>query len=189
MGERIATIARAAYADRMRNGLICTGILVIAATLQGCSSKECGLVACADQFSATVKRADGSFPSGAHRIEILADGTDSVCTFVYPLGTVPGGGAAAPNCPSGLTVSIGPEEVCTQTAEKGGIASTCQPIPDRYLETIQLGGTPAQVHAWQYVDDATVLDITAAPSYQAFAPNGSECGPICRQASVAWTLD
>ena len=62
-------------------------------------------------------------------------------------------------------------------------------VPGSSVETIQLAGTPAQVHAWQYVDDAAILDVTAAPSDQDVAPNGSECGPTCRQASVAWTLN
>jgi hypothetical protein len=191
MGDRIATNARAAYVDRMRNRFIGIGICIIAVTAEACSTttKECTLIACQDQFSAAVRRTDGSFPSGMHRIEILADSVDVMCTFAYPLGTVPGGGAASPNCPSGLDVSVGQDEVCTEMTVNGGASLTCEPVPGRYAETIQLVGTPAQVHAWQYVDGAAILDITAAPSYQSVAPNGSECGPICRQASVAWTLN
>ena len=52
-----------------------------------------------------------------------------------------------------------------------------------------LMGAPGQVHVWQYVDDATILDVAAAPSYQESQPNGPECAPVCRQASLSWTLD
>ena len=49
-------------------------------------------------------------------------------------------------------------------------------------------GTPAQVHAWQYVDDVAILDAAAAPSYAETRPNGPECEPVCRQASASWTM-
>ena len=52
-----------------------------------------------------------------------------------------------------------------------------------------LSGTPGQVHAWQYVDDAPILDVAVAPQYQDSQPNGPGCPPVCRQASLAWTMD
>ena len=112
----------------MRVGLFLVGTFVFAAAAQGCSVKSCTLVGCQDQVSATVRRADGSFPSGMHRIEIVADSTDLTCTFTYPLGTVAGGGGAAPQCPSGLSVTVGQDQVCTQTTENGVVSYTCQPI-------------------------------------------------------------
>jgi hypothetical protein len=165
------------------------GVFVFAAAAQGCSSKTCPTIGCSDQFTATVQRADGSFPSGAHRIEILADGVMTTCSFSYPLATAPGGGGTAPSCPSGMMVTVGQQEVCTQTTVNNSVATTCQPVPGQVRETIQISGAPGQVHAWQYVDDVAALDTAAAPSYQDVAPNGKECGPICRQASVAWTLN
>src|SRR5436190_5452594 len=140
MGERIATIPRRAYAYGVCPRLFCViAIGVFAAASAGCErTKECTLIGCADQFVATVQRADGSFPSGMHRVDVLVDGTSTSCAFVFPLGTVPGGGAAAPSCPTGLMVSVEQQQVCTQTSENGGVASTCQPIPGRFFETIQL---------------------------------------------------
>jgi len=173
----------------MRSGLFLIGTFVFAAAAQACAVKSCTLIGCQDQFSATVRRADGTFPSGTHRIEILADTTDLTCTFTYPLGTVAGDVAAAPQCPSGLSVTVGQDQVCTQTTENGVVSYMCQPIPGQVLETILLAGRPGEVHARQYVDDMPILDVAAAPSYRDYAPNGTECGPICRQAAVSWTLN
>ena len=175
----------------MCNRLICViGIGVLAAASGGCErTKECTLIGCRDQFVASVSRADGSFPSGAHRIEILADGASLTCSFTYPLATAPGGAAIPPSCPIGLTVNIAQQQVCMQTTENGGVAFTCQPIPGQFLETIELAGTPAQVHVWQYVDDVALLDAATAPVYQDYFPNGPACGPPCHQASVDWTLN
>jgi len=156
----------------MRNVLFGTLILCGGWASSGCSTKVCGGAGCYDNFSATIKRADGSFPSGTHRIEILADGTSLLCTFTFPLETLPTGGTAQPTCASGMNVTVGPD-----------------PIPGQSVETITLMGAPGQVHVWQYVDDAAILDAAAAPSYQEFFPNGPECGSPCRQAAQSWTLN
>ncbi len=160
------------------------GILILCAGWagSGCSSKVCTGIGCYDNLSAAVKRADGSFPSGTHRIEILADGATLLCTFTYPL-------TAQPTCASGLNVTVAPAEICTETRTDTSVSLRCDPIPGQFIETITLMGAPGQVHVWQYVDDAAILDAAAAPSYQDYYPNGPECGSPCRQASLSWTLN
>src|SRR5436190_9805127 len=88
MGGRIATIARAAYPYCVRSLLLRMGIIFGVTTNAGsCGSgvqtRACTLIGCADNFSATVQRADGSFPGGAHRVEVLAEGVSSTCTFTF----------------------------------------------------------------------------------------------------------
>jgi len=152
-------------------------------------SKACSTVGCFDQFTATVQRADGSFPSGAHRIDVVADGVSRSCTFIFPLETLPGGGAAVPTCASGLAVFVGPATVCTQTTVNGAVGYKCDPVPGQYVESIALAGTPVQLHASQSVNGTPILEVDAAPSYQDVQPNGPECGTVCRQASASWTLN
>jgi len=164
--------------------MACIGIVLIGgvAAVSGCRS--CTAIGCSDYFGASVQRADGSFPSGVHRIEILAGGTTLTCMFTYPL-PMQGGGAVQPACDAGLTVRVWPETICTDTST----GRQCDPIPGRFVETIGIAGTPGQVHAWQYVDDVAILDAAAAPSYQDYYPNGPDCDPVpCRNASVSWTL-
>ena len=86
-------------------------------------------------------------------------------------------------------MTVGPAEICTETRTDTGVSLRCDPVPGQFVETITLMGAPGQVHVWQYVDDAAVLDAAAAPSYQDYFPNGPECGSPCRQASLSWTLD
>ena len=153
----------------------------------GCSSKVCSTRGCYDTFTATVKRADGTFPIGNHRIEILADGVTQMCAFTFAESS-PGVGAASPSCPSGITVMVGNEQTCTETRTANAVSIHCDPIAGRFVETITLMGIPAQVHAWQYVDDVAILDAAGAPSYAEVFPNGPECGGACRQASASWPL-
>lgn len=161
-------------------------IVVCAFDGTGCSTKICSLAACFDSFTASVKRTDGSFPVGTHRIEILADGVMQTCTFAFAESS-PGIGSMTPVCP-GLNVTVRNAETCTEAHTGTSVSYRCDPIPGQFVETITLGGTPAQVHAWQYVDDVAVLDAAGAPSYADYFPNGPECGGACRQASASWTM-
>ena len=170
-------------------GAMLAGVAVPACSGGGSTPKVCTEIGCADIFTATVQRADGSIPDGAHRIEILADGTTLRCAFTLPLATLPSGGTAQPTCDAGLTVTVVPAQVCIQTQGDSSTSATCNPIPGKFVEIVTLSGPPGQVHGWQYVDDVAILDVAVAPQYQESRPNGPGCPPVCRQASAVWTLD
>jgi len=126
----------------------------------GCDvlSKGCTLVGCEDSFTATVRKADRSFPGGVHRIEVLADSASLTCTFVYPAT-----GGSSQLCDANLSVMVWPETTCTDTTTDAGVTHQCDLVPTRLYETIALRGTPGQVHVWQSVDDTPILDaVTAA---------------------------
>ena len=169
------------------------GVALAGAAGAACSSgdsgpKACTLIGCVDNFSASAQRADGSIPDGAHRIEVLADGTTLKCTFTLPLAILQTGGTVQPTCDAGLTVTVVPAMICIQTQTATSSSSTCDVLPGKFVETLTLSGAPGQVHVWQYADDLPILDAAVAPQYQDRQPNGPGCGPVCRQASVSWTL-
>jgi hypothetical protein len=174
----------------MHHRLSIFGVILACATTAtvGCDSSSgpevCTLIGCVDSFTASAQRADGSIPEGAHRIEVLADGTTLRCAFTFPLA-----GTAQPACDAGLQVTVLQAQFCIQTQSGSSSSSTCDPLPGKFTETLTLQGTPGQVHVWQYVDDAAILDAAVAPQYQDSRPNGPACEPVCRQASVAWTMD
>jgi hypothetical protein len=173
----------------MRNWLVGVGVIAACAGVAaaGCTTKACTLIGCTDGFSASVRRADGSFPAGMHRIEVTADGVTLMCTFTFA-ETSPGIGQVFAQCPAGLGVMVSNALKCTEIRTDTSVSQRCDPIPGQFVETISLPGTPAQVHAWQYVGDAAILDAAAAPSYADYFPNGPECGGACRQASASWTM-
>jgi len=172
----------------MRTSLLVSWLSLAAAALAGggCTTKACPTIGCYDNFAASLQRADHTLPEGTHRIEILADGASSTCSFTFPT-SVPSNTSIV-NCATGVNVSVGPELACSDTTINGAIVHRCNPIGGRFIEQINIQGAPGQVHVWQYVDDATILDAAVAPTYQDVSPNGPECGPICRVASVSWTL-
>lgn len=186
---------RAAYPYRVRSCLLRIGIIFgVTASASGCGSapgshqQVCTLVGCVDNFSATAQRADGSFPSGAHRVEVLADGVSATCTFTFSPDAIGSNHHLAADCPSGVAVDVAPATICITTTGPNNSSSQCDVIAGQFQETITLDGTPRQVHVWQYVDDASILDAAAAPSYTASTPNGPDCPPVCMNATVAWTL-
>lgn len=162
----------------MNIGVIPVSLACAAMSAGGCDSRVCTLIGCSDGFSANVRSADGNFPSGVHRVEVLVDGASLTCTFVYPND----GTSSQKMCDADLSVTVWSETTCSETMM---VSYPCDPIPGKFYESIALPGTPGQVHVWQYVDDTAVLDAAVAPSYQEFAPNGRECGPICRQATAS----
>jgi hypothetical protein len=165
-------------------------LLLIAATaVPGCfTGKACNLIACRDQFRATVTGVDGSLPSGTHVVEVTADGVALSCTFQVPLAMLPSGGTVGPACASGLEVGIRPATTCTEAA-MGSIKSlTCAPIAGRFFEDITVAGTPAQLQVRVSVDDAVLLERAETPGYVSNEPNGPGCEPTCQQASAEWTL-
>jgi hypothetical protein len=173
----------------MRIGLIGIGMIAAVAGAGGAAgcTKVCSEVGCANQFTASIRSADGSFPSGTHLLEVLVDGVMQTCTFTFA-ETSPGIGRVAEWCSSAFAFTVDNDRTCTEIRTDQSVSQKCEPIPGQFIETIMLAGTPAQVHVWQYVDGAPILDAAAAPSYADAFPNGADCPPVCRQASASWTL-
>jgi hypothetical protein len=170
----------------MRRWLMIGVVLWSAAAPPACeSTKVCPTIGCLDGFTATVQRADGSFPSGVHRIEALVDGVTLKCTFTFPFATT----TTQATCDAGLNVMVLPAQICLDTHNGQSSGVSCSPIAGQFSETVTLAGTPGQVHVWQTVDDAAILDAAVAPQYADVRPGGPDCEAICRQASATWTLE
>jgi hypothetical protein len=146
----------------------------------------CSDVGCEDQFSASVTMDATQIPAGTHTIDVMADGAAMSCTFSFPPDPSTGGIAA--QCPSGLTVLVQPATVCTTTQSRTAASQQCQPIDGKFTESIWVSGTPKMVQVQQLVGGTAILDQTVSPTYQTNEPNGPGCGPICQQASAAWTI-
>lgn len=173
----------------MRPSLLVVRMVVGGAALIATAcSNVCTETGCQPGFSAKVHRSDGSFPSGTHKIDVVADGVSRTCSFTFPLPTVAGGGTSQPSCPSGMTVWVLPATHCAETNSGGTVAEMCTDIPGQFVEWITLTGTPVEVQAQQSVDGAPILDTAADPTYEEVTPNGADCGPTCHQALVDWTL-
>ena len=161
---------------------LCLALVVASFAAAGCEEKACTTRGCTNQFSATLRRADGSFPVGAHRIDVIAGDVTLSCTFNFADGGV------TATCPSGLDVTVGPATMCTEFQMGNSVGFRCDPIAGQFVEQLSLRATPTQLRVVQMVDGVVVLDEAMAPTYEAVYPNGPECGSPCQQASATLTL-
>lgn len=127
----------------------------------------CTLIGCGDQFTATVTVDTTMVPAGTQTVTVTVDGAATSCT-VAPPGDV---GYGDP-CSAGFGLTIGP----------------AQPTDGKFTEKITVNGSPRSIEVQQTVGGTVIFDQTISPTYQTNQPNGPGCGPICHQASVAWTI-
>lgn len=151
-------------------------------------SKSCATSGCIDQFSATVSVNGNTLATGTHTITVTTDGKTDVCTFTFPLQTLPGGGFASPQCTGNVQMIVVPAKICTETQTATTRTLTCDPVADRFQEIITVSGVPKAVHAQQSVGGNVILDQSVSPKYKTSQPNGPDCDPTCHQAAVMWTI-
>lgn len=176
--------------------------------------QPCTAIGCADQISVTVRPRAGTFPAGVHVVEVATPELipTRTCKFVVPPAMplaagapAPGAGATSPappalvpppgpvappgeviqgDCSPGLTLFITAEQRCTTVMRGGAVGQSCEPIPGRFVERLTVSGTPARLYLRQQVDGRVLLERELAPQYRDTFPNGPQCGPACRQATI-----
>ena len=127
----------------------------------------CTLIGCVDQFSATVTVDTNMVPAGTHVLTVTFDGAATFCPFNLPPSTDP------VNDPCSAAFSLTVPDASTD---------------GKFTEKIVLHGAPTSIEVRQTLDGTVVLDQTISPTYETNQPNGPGCGPICHQASAAWTI-
>ena len=146
----------------------------------GCEGGHaCTEIGCADAWSLTLRKADGSAPT--HVVELDVDGERVVCPQVSL-------DARFATCADSVTIYLADEVACEErVSSSGGRSQVCTPT-GRFEEIVMVNGTPAEVVV-ALSEAGTVTDErTFEPEYETTQPNGPECGPICHQASDRWDL-
>ena len=145
----------------------------------------CTLIGCADQFSATVTVDSTMVPAGRHTVTVTIDGVAGACTFQIP----PTAGLTNDPCTApGFSMTVDPAQMCTTTQSPTVASQQCQPIDGLFVERIAVLGAPSSIEVQQSVAGTVIFDQTVAPTYQTNQPNGPGCGPLCSQATAAWTI-
>jgi hypothetical protein len=147
----------------------------------GCEGGHaCTEIGCADAWSLTLRKADGSAP--AHVVELDIDGERVVCPPVSL-------DARFATCADSVMIQLADEVVCEQHESSNGDRSQAACTPTgRFEEIVMVNGTPAEVVVALSEVGTVTGERTFEPDYETTQPNGPECGPICHQASDRWDL-
>ena len=137
---------------------------LFAICVQGCSSKACTLIGCADSLQIWFTGATAK--PGLYQIEVVADGVPTSCQIALPH-----------TCGTQATCSGGPTNWRLTVSE-------CGPgQPQQSVNgVIFYKDVPASLDFIVRRDDVVVGGGSAQPIYKESRPNGPDCDPVCRQA-------
>jgi len=167
-------------------------ILAVLVSAQACEMEHsCTDVGCVDGAWFELKTADGTWPNGAYAVELSADGVTHTCPMTLPDDLPAAGGITSIPCEPAvgyLGVMLQGDAVCTEHKDANSVSQTCTPIPGHYTLQGSLPGTPSTLGVRVTRDDSLLLEQTQPLTYTSTRPNGPDCEPVCRQASVEFEL-
>jgi hypothetical protein len=150
-----------------------------------CEHQNCTLANCSDGMSVSVVSQTGEWPSGDYTLDLSLDGLSGSCVFSMPADAPQPGSVARFDCGDEIEVSLGYLFECAD----GAIPPVCEPIPDQYELTFYQGWTPRTLQLSLSRDATVLVSEDRELSYVEETPNGRECGPVCRNASVELSFD
>jgi hypothetical protein len=169
-------------------------IALIAGALlaSGCDSltKSCTLIGCNDGMQLTLRTADDRWADGAYTLDVTIDGEAHACAFSVPEDIPEQEGRIVDlACDSDLTIQLVPKTECTEMTRGDAVSQSCEWIEDAWLLQGGVQGMVENLSVRVRRDDATLLDRTLEPEYVESRPNGPDCEPLCRQATVELTIE
>lgn len=157
---------------------------LVGLTVPSCElGHACTGIGCGNGVSLSVTTGDGTWVAGTYRLQLEVDGQSEAYAWRFP-DDLPSSGTLTLVTTSALRLQLTQEATCTEQRSEQAISQSCTPIPNHYRLAGMVMGTPASVRITLDRDGTTVLDQSATPVYSSVYPNGPECGPGCRQASL-----
>lgn len=174
--------------------------MLAAASAAGCggdtepqpAAVNCTQIGCSDGVLLSV-RSQAAWLAGSYTLDLQLPGWSRSCSFQLPLAPATGGqpAAAALDCTPALELAVRAGTRCSDEAVASGLgpAGLCEELEGRYevqgFITEPLSGELAVTLRRA----GTTLAAARYPlEYRELFPNGPECAPECRQASVELVL-
>jgi hypothetical protein len=148
----------------------------------GNPSRACTEIGCGDAATITAALSAAGAPLGTHSFAVEIDGAAQTCTVEFVSETE----AVHTQCSGDASLMFGPAMQGKETTMDGVVGYTEEPIPGEFRWQLSIPGQPAEVHVIHTHAGNTVLDQTASLVYTEHRPNGPDCEPVCKSASVEW---
>jgi hypothetical protein len=143
--------------------------IVLLASAAACSAvtdrRSCTALGCQDGLQIDFQAS--TWPQGAYRFDVDADGRSTVCACALPLS------------PSG------PNGGCNDAGVLLGQSGSMLPAAQQSLTGLIFHSHPKKVRIVASRDGVSLADRTFDPQYQKLQPNGPECEPTCSSAHAA----
>jgi hypothetical protein len=163
---------------RMLTRLVPVAATILVAGAGGCERVHgCTLIACRDQASLILQRADGMPPGLAVSLDL--DGRQVECP--------PPQAGTSTVCDTDVSIASREMVSCTEERTKDAVGLKCVPT-GKFEEIVTVTATPAVIHASARLADTVVAERTFDPQYRTVQPNGPDCEPTCRQWSEVWPM-
>jgi hypothetical protein len=151
-------------------------------------SKSCTEIGCIDQATLSFRTPDGAWPDGVYTLALTIDGQLSICELQLPEDFPDTGSVGVLDCGHGVQLQIAADYTCTEHRDDDSVSQSCTAIPDRWLVSVTLPGTPGRVALDAQRDGVQLDDEERELEYRTMYPNGPECDPGCRQTSEEFVL-
>jgi hypothetical protein len=151
----------------------------------GSGTQSCTEVGCQDMASVMLRTADNTWPEGLYELIVRADDIESRCSLRLPDQTPQTGQSTNVICgTSGVAFALQQDTTCESGCDGGVCWNRCTPVAGSFYQRVSVQGAPARLQITLSRDSAALVTTDLAPTYQETRPNGPNCEPVCRQASI-----
>lgn len=162
--------------------LVCLGVW-------GCiDTRSCTEIGCGTGLNIQVAPSSGSWPDGMYSIQIALDDTQGSCEVRFPEDLPARGAVTTLPCGEGIQAMIEQRARCVETRSGDAVNQSCTPIVGQYDVIFWLYQEPKHLTLQLQREGDPLLNHDADLQYTENRPNGPECEPVCRQASVELTF-
>jgi len=169
------------------------GVLGLSLCADACvEAHGCTEIGCVDSAGFTLRVPGDEWEAGTYDLAIEFDETAHSCSFTMPdaIDSESGQGVAIPvACTPQLDAWLNAVTMCTTHSDGSSSSQTCTPIPGRYYLSVRTSTLAASLTVSVTLDGADYFSETHALTYTASQPNGPDCEPICRNATVEFFAD
>jgi hypothetical protein len=147
--------------------------------------KYCTEIGCQDSAIIDVELTAAGAPLGKHEFTIEIDGVAQACSLEFADAKQ----IVHATCSGDASLWLGPDTKVVEMPadDSGAVSARIEPIPGVFKWQLTASGTPKKIHVVHSHAGKVLLDQTAEfTEYAEFRPNGPDCDPICKSASVQW---
>ncbi len=144
---------------------------------------SCSEIGCVNGVDVRIAPDGNVWQDGDYVVELSLEGAVSSCAFSIPEDLPARGQDTSLDC--GYLSQLA---ACREVRTSDAISQVCEPIEGEYELRLTAWSEPSSLELTLTRDGDVVLEHSKKLVYRESTPNGPECAPVCRNASVELTF-